>query len=137
MQSVDCVTRIRYLPILLLIRRDATHWCAVGGDVERCLAAKKRPESPDHLDANYRRTRGPDGLVPKPSTRADCQHRSTPALGQTTRGCPLASTAVGGDCHSIDHSVARKRPLLPTCLLSLRVWVRPRRCPAIVESYPR
>jgi len=39
----------------LLTCRDATHWCAVGGDVERRLAAKKRPAWPDHLDANYRR----------------------------------------------------------------------------------
>ena len=53
-------TRTRYLPISLLTCRDATHWCAVGGNVERRLAAKKRPAPPDHLDANYRRARGPD-----------------------------------------------------------------------------
>jgi len=44
-------------------------------------------------------------FVPKPSTGRDCQRRSTPGLGQTVRGCPLASTAGGGDCHSLGHSV--------------------------------
>ena len=53
-RSVDCVTGIRYLPMLLLTCRDATHWCTVGGDVERRLAAKKRPARRDQLDANYR-----------------------------------------------------------------------------------
>ncbi len=42
-RSVDCVTRIHYLLISLLTCRDATHWCAVGGSVERRLAARKRP----------------------------------------------------------------------------------------------
>jgi hypothetical protein len=36
----------------LLTCRDATHWCAVGGSVERPWAAKKRPARPDRLDAN-------------------------------------------------------------------------------------
>ena len=32
------------LPICLLTCQDATYWCAVCGDVERCCAAKKRPD---------------------------------------------------------------------------------------------
>jgi len=36
-------TRARYLPISLLTCRDATHWYAVGGDVERRCEAKTRP----------------------------------------------------------------------------------------------
>jgi len=32
----------------LLTWRDATHWCVVGGDVERRCAAKKRPMQPGH-----------------------------------------------------------------------------------------
>ena len=36
-----------------------------------------------------------------------CQRRGMLGLGQTVRGCPLASTAVGGDCHSVGHSVVR------------------------------
>ncbi len=63
------VPRIRYLPIPLLTCRDATHWCAVGGDVERCLAAKKRPAWPDCSDASYSPQRvvslwpGADGMT--------------------------------------------------------------------------
>jgi hypothetical protein len=52
-----------------------------------------------------------DGLfVPKPSTGAACQRRSWPELGQIVRMCPLVSDAVGGDCHSLRHSVARGPP---------------------------
>jgi hypothetical protein len=40
----DCVTRTRYLLILLLTCRNAAHWCAVSGNVERPCAAKKRPD---------------------------------------------------------------------------------------------
>jgi hypothetical protein len=32
---------------------------------------------------------------------------SLPDLGSTVRRCPLASTAVGGDCYSLGYSVAR------------------------------
>jgi hypothetical protein len=46
-----------------------------------------------------------DGLlVPKPSCGARCQRRRTRGLRQTVRGCPLASTASRGDCHSLGHS---------------------------------
>ena len=44
-RSVDCVTRTRYLPISLLTCQDTAHWCALGGGVERCRAAKMRPAS--------------------------------------------------------------------------------------------
>ena len=54
----------------------------------------------------------------------------TRGLRQTVRACPLASTAVGGDCHLVRHSVARE-PVVsdccpPTCFPSLWVWVRRR-----------
>jgi hypothetical protein len=69
-------------------------------------------------------------FVPKPSTGADCQHRSIPGLGQTVRGRPLASTAVRGDCHSLCHSAVRE-PVVsgccPTRFPSLRLCVQP--CP--------
>ena len=39
--------------------------------------------------------------------RTGYQRRSTPGLGQAVRGCPLASTAVGGDCYSLGYSAAR------------------------------
>jgi hypothetical protein len=53
-------------------------------------------------------------FVPKPSTDADCQRRSIPGLGQTARRCPLASTAVRGDCHSLCHSAVRE-PVVSGC----------------------
>lgn len=46
-------------------------------------------------------------FVPNPSTGRGYQRRSTPGLRQTVRGRPLASTAIGSDCHSLRHSVAR------------------------------
>ena len=46
--------------------------------------------------------------------------------GTTIRACPLASTAVGSDCHSFRHSVARKRTMTdgrpPIRFRSLRSW---------------
>jgi len=53
-------------------------------------------------------------FVPKPSTNADCQRRSIPGLGQTVRACPLASTAVRGDYHSLCHSAVRE-PVVSGC----------------------
>ena len=51
-------------------------------------------------------------LRPKPSTGRDCQRRSMRGLVQTVRGCPLASTAVGGDYYSLGYSVSCEwRPL--------------------------
>jgi hypothetical protein len=55
-------------------------------------------------------------FVPKPSTGAACQRRSTRGLRQTVRACPLASTAVGGDCHSLRHSVACELVVSDCCL---------------------
>ncbi len=58
---------------------------------------------------------GTAGLfVPKPSTDTTCQRRSTFGLEQIVRGCPLASTAGGGDCHSVRHLVARE-PVVSDC----------------------
>ena len=48
-------------------------------------------------------------FVPKPSTDAGYQRRSTRGPRQTVRGCPLTSTVGRGDCHSLRHSVARAR----------------------------
>jgi len=45
-RSVDCVVRTGYLPISVLTCRNSAHWCAVGGSIERRLAAKKRPAWP-------------------------------------------------------------------------------------------
>jgi hypothetical protein len=53
-------------------------------------------------------------FVPKPSTNMDCQRRSMPGLRQPVRGCPLASTAVSGDCHSLCHSLVRE-PIVSDC----------------------
>jgi hypothetical protein len=51
-------------------------------------------------------------FVPKPSTGRDCQRHSMRGLVQTVRGCPLASTAVGGDCSSLGYWVSCEwRPL--------------------------
>jgi hypothetical protein len=47
-------------------------------------------------------------FVPKPSTDADCQRRSTSDLGWGVRGRPLASAAIGGDCYSLGDSIARE-----------------------------
>jgi len=47
-------------------------------------------------------------FVPKPSTGANYQRYGMSDLGSTIRRCPLASTAVGGDCYSLGYSVARK-----------------------------
>jgi hypothetical protein len=47
-------------------------------------------------------------LVPKPSTGAGYQRCGMSDLGSTVRRCPLASTAVGGDCYSLGYSVARE-----------------------------
>ena len=54
-------------------------------------------------------------FVPKPSCAAGYQRCSTPGLRQTVRACPLASTAVGGDCHSLRHSVARVAVVSDCC----------------------
>jgi hypothetical protein len=47
-------------------------------------------------------------FVPKPSTGAGYQRCGMSDLGSTVRRCPLASTAVGGDCYSLGYSVARE-----------------------------
>jgi hypothetical protein len=75
------------------------------------------------------RSAGVGLFVPKSSTDANCQRRSIPGLGQTVRGCPLASTAVRGDCHSLCHSAVRE-PVVSGCCpqtlssLRARVWRR-------------
>jgi hypothetical protein len=56
-----------------------------------------------------------DLFVPKPSCSTGCQRRSTRDLRQTVRACPLASTAVSGDCHSVRHSVAREPVTSDSC----------------------
>ena len=48
-------------------------------------------------------------FVPKPTTVEGYQRHSVLDLGQTVRGCPLASTAVGGDCYSLRYSVVLTR----------------------------
>jgi hypothetical protein len=53
---------------------------------------------PAHRPAH--RARNTSLLVPKPSTGEGCQRRSALDPGQGVRECPLASTAVGGDCLS-------------------------------------
>jgi hypothetical protein len=53
-------------------------------------------------------------LRPKPSCSAGCQRRSTRGLRQTVHACPLASTAGGGDYHSLRHSIARE-PVVSDC----------------------
>ncbi len=50
----------------------------------------------------------PGLFVPKPSHRVRCQRCGVPDLGTTVRRCPLAFTAVGGDCYSLGYSVARE-----------------------------
>src|SRR5690348_17959798 len=95
------------------------------------LAAGRRRVRPRWLQARFTCV----GLfVPKPSTDADCQRRSIPGLGQTVRGCPLASTAVRGDCHlllSLSRSRAgRERLAVPTRFPSLRLCVQPRPPPS-------
>jgi hypothetical protein len=54
-------------------------------------------------------------FVPKPSTGGYYQRRNTRGLRQTVRGRPLASTAVGGDCHSLRHSVAAESVVSSSC----------------------
>jgi hypothetical protein len=49
----------------------------------------------------------PSLFVPKPSRGADSQDCDISDLGRTVRRCPLASTAVGGDCYSLGYSVTR------------------------------
>jgi len=78
-------------------------------------------------------------FVPKPSTDAVCQRRSMAGLRQIVRVCPLASTVVGGDCHSLRHSVAREpghERLLPYTLLSLRGLARRRSTGVRGLGYP-
>jgi len=53
-------------------------------------------------------------FVPKPSCDAGYQRRSMCSLRQTVRVCPLAFTAVRGDCHSVCHLVARE-PVVSDC----------------------
>jgi hypothetical protein len=44
-------------------------------------------------------------FVPKPTRDVDCQGSGLPDLGSDVRRCPLASTAVGGDCYSVRYSL--------------------------------
>jgi len=53
-------------------------------------------------------------FVPKPSTDADCQSCGVLGLASIVRPRPLAFIAVGGDCHSLRHSVAHE--LVPSDL---------------------
>lgn len=53
-------------------------------------------------------------FVPKPNTGRDHQRRSTPSVGHAVRGRPLASTAGGGDCHSVGHSIPARNGQLGT-----------------------
>ena len=54
-------------------------------------------------------------FVPKSSRGAVRQRRGTRGLQQAVRACPLASTAVGGDCHSLRHLVVRGQILNDCC----------------------
>jgi hypothetical protein len=69
-------------------------------------------------------------FVPKPSTGRGCQQRCTSGLGQTVRGCSLASTADGGDCHSLGHSVVRRR-WPPVAADGAHGPLLPDRCPSL------
>jgi hypothetical protein len=53
-------------------------------------------------------------FVPKPSTDADWQSCGVLGLASIVRPRPLAFIAVGGDCHSLRHSVAHE--LVPSDL---------------------
>jgi hypothetical protein len=54
-------------------------------------------------------------FVPKPSCGMVYRRRSTRGLRQTVRACLLVSTAVGGDCHSLRHSVAGELVVTDSC----------------------
>jgi hypothetical protein len=68
----------------------------------RTYASRQLGQTP----ASHARSTGVGLFVPKPSTGAVCQRRSGADLEPNVRECPLASAAVGGDCHSLRHSVA-------------------------------
>jgi hypothetical protein len=83
-------------------------------------------------DGGHVRCTGVGLFVPKPSTGRHCQRRSTPGQGQTVRGCPLAYTVGGSDCHSLCHSVACARMACWLGTLGLRITRRIR----VVHRYP-
>ncbi len=96
-----------------LPKAEAGRWCRARGaaqrrrlDQIRLNSAAQRTCGDRAVTSDASRTAGL--FVPKPSTDSDCQHRSTRGLRQTVRVCPLAYTVVGGDCHSLRHSVARE-----------------------------
>lgn len=75
----------------------------------RQLGREPDPGAPDAWTGREGWDPGLDGLfVPKLGNGAGCQGCGVSDLGSIVRRCPLACTAVGGDCYSFAYSVARE-----------------------------